>query len=132
MNHVIFGRPAGGYIASHAIKIASGYDFYENLIRVSTGQIPLDFGTASKYAGIVFIKAEKEGILKGFQGIDTILSHPFTEHLSFEVKIGEDVVLPPKDFRKVILLAVIASCPNYELLKEHLQFVRETLVPIYE
>ncbi len=122
-------RPGGDYITSHLVPLALGYDFYENLARVSLKQNPQPVRERTCVAGIHYIFAEKEGILRGYTGLDKIMEHPLVQHIFVEVPQGETIILPPKDFRKQRVIAVLSTASSHAHLQQHLDWVQETLHP---
>lgn len=124
-------RPAGARLASHMLPLATGESFFANLIRVSCGEPPLPM-VPVQHAGVRVIVAPKEGVLKGYKGLDEVLAHPFTQHIFYEQSLGTNIVLPPRDYRKQILLSIVGAAPDYKSLEEHFAWVEKTLTPIIE
>ncbi len=127
----IAARPGGCHINSHLVPLATGYNLYKNLIKITLGQEPDPVLTPNKVAGEVFILANQEGLLKGYSNMDNILNHPWVSHVITETPIGTHIELPPKDFRKQRLLGVISTAPSHDQLIKHLEWISQTLTPVF-
>jgi biotin carboxylase len=101
-------RPAGDYIASHLIPLATGIDYFANLIRLAVGD-PIDVrATRAEHAGLEFLLAPESGLFDGLEHADLVLERPGYEHLFVEVPVGSPVRLPPEHFTTQRVAAVIA------------------------
>ncbi|MCX8515070.1 MAG: ATP-grasp domain-containing protein [Burkholderiales bacterium] len=127
----VAARPGGCHIDSHIVPLATGYDFYKNLIRVTLGIMPDSAPIPNKVAGEIFILAKQEGLLKGYNNMDQVINHPWVSHVFTETSVGTYIELPPKDFRKQRLLGVISTAPSHEGLLKHLEWISQTLTPIF-
>ncbi|MCK1333371.1 MULTISPECIES: ATP-grasp domain-containing protein [unclassified Bradyrhizobium] len=127
----VAARPGGDYIASHLVPLALHYDFYENLARIAVGTAPLPPPAPQRVAGIHYVLAKQEGRLLGYRGLEAVLDHPWVEQAIVETSIGTHIVLPPSDFRLQRLIAVISTAPSQALLTKHLDWVSETITPVF-
>jgi biotin carboxylase len=101
-------RPAGDYIGSHLVPLATGVDFFENVIRVATGD-PLRLEHDRQVnAGLRFVLAQREGRFEEVMGLQEICEDPSFDHVFYEVPAGTGVALPPKNFGQQRVAAVIA------------------------
>jgi len=104
----IAARPAGDYIASHLLPLASGVDFFENVIRVATGD-PLRLAPdRDLHVGLRFLLAEHAGRFDGLDGIEVLCTDPGYPHVFFEHPVGTRVSLPPDSFGLQRVAAVCA------------------------
>jgi biotin carboxylase len=114
----VAARPAGDYIATHAVPLSSGVPYFENVVRVATG-LPLELEpTAALVAGIHFVLAEREGCFEGLAGLEPLLREPGYEHVFVEVPDRADVQLPPRHFGLQRVAAIVAKHPHREALDE--------------
>ncbi|UWU67866.1 ATP-grasp domain-containing protein [Bradyrhizobium sp. NC92] len=127
----VAARPGGDYIASHLVPLALHYDFYENLARIAVGTAPQPPPAPQRVAGIHYVLAKQEGRLLGYRGLEAVLDHPWVEQAIVETSIGTHIVLPPSDFRLQRLIAVISTAPSQALLTKHLDWVSETITPVF-
>lgn len=104
----VAARPAGDYIASHLVPLATGIDFFANVIRVSVGaplQVVPDRDLA---AGLRFVLAQQEGTFRGTEGLHELFESPEYHHLFYEQPVGTAISLPPKNFGTQRVVAVCA------------------------
>jgi biotin carboxylase len=116
----VAARIGGDYITSHLIPLSTGIDFYGDTIRVATGQAPCPEPRESLHAGVRFLLARSEGRLVGLRDVDAMLRTPEVEHLIVEQAPGETIVLPPLEFSRQRVAAVIARHPDYALVLQAL------------
>jgi biotin carboxylase len=103
----VAARSAGGHICSHLVPMSSGFRFYENAVKVAVGQTierPPDIGLHA--AGLTIV-AEDEGRFDGMDGVEEVLALPFTQHIVLETRIGDEVILPPRDFASASVAIVM-------------------------
>ncbi|MCS0639650.1 ATP-grasp domain-containing protein [Streptomyces sp. LP05-1] len=104
----IAGRPAGDYIASHLVPAATGVDYFENVVRVATGE-PLRLEHDRRLeAGLRFVLADRPGRFEGLHGLAGLGEDPGFDHVFTEVPVGTEVALPPENFGQQRVAAVIA------------------------
>ncbi|WP_280667376.1 MULTISPECIES: ATP-grasp domain-containing protein [unclassified Kitasatospora] len=104
----IAARPAGDYIGSHLVPAATGVDYFENVIRVATGD-PLRLEHRRQVAaGLRFVLAEQEGRFEEVGGLAGICEDPGFDHVFYEVPAGAELALPPKNFGQQRVAAVLA------------------------
>ena len=104
----IAARPAGDYIASHLIPLASGVDYFANVIRIAVGAPLALEPDRDLHAGLRFVLAEKPGRFEGLDGIATVGGDPGYPHLFFEHPTGVEITLPPENFGLQRVAAVCA------------------------
>lgn len=103
----IAGRPAGDYIGSHLVPLATGVDYFENVVRVAAGeQLQLEHDRRIN-AGLRFVLAEQAGRFEGAEGLQGIGEDPGYDHVFYEVPAGTEVALPPENFGQQRVVAVI-------------------------
>jgi biotin carboxylase len=104
----IAGRPAGDYIASHVVPLATGIDFFANVVRVATGE-PLELRPdRALHAGVRFVLAPESGRFDGVDGLPEICAWPGYDHVFFEQPVGSRIAVPPEHFGQQRLVAVCA------------------------
>jgi biotin carboxylase len=114
----VAARPAGDYIACHLVPMATGVDFFENAVRVAVGA-PLRIApNRALHAGIRFVLAQSAGRFDGLCGFAEALYAPGYEHISLEVPIGTQVLLPPDHFGLQRVAAVRARHPDRQRVAE--------------
>jgi biotin carboxylase len=114
----VAARPAGDYIATHAVPIATGVPFFENVVRVATGR-PLDVEPRlDLVAGIHFVLADRDGRFEGLHGVEQVLREPGYEHVFVEVPEGAEIRLPPRHFGLQRVAAIIAKHAEHDGLDE--------------
>jgi biotin carboxylase len=108
----VAARPAGDYIGSHLVPLATGVDYFENVIRVATGE-PLRLDHDRKMnAALKFVLAERAGRFEEIEGLPAVCGDPGLDHVFYEVAAGTEVALPPQNFGQQRVAAVIASHPE--------------------
>jgi biotin carboxylase len=113
----IAGRPAGDYIGSHLVPLATGVDYFENVIRVATGE-PLRLEHDRQLnAGLRFVLAERAGRFEEVTGLQGVCEDPGFDHVFYEVPAGTRVALPPESFGQQRVAAVIARHTGREGLE---------------
>ncbi|MYW01133.1 ATP-grasp domain-containing protein [Streptomyces sp. SID3343] len=129
----VAARVGGDYITSHLVPLATKEPFYENVLRLSVGSRPLTpatgIGAPSMFAGVVKIIAEHEGRFGGFRGIERALAVPGVEHVTVERSLGDNVLLPPRDYTGCVLAAVIACSHSAAEVDARLDQAARTLTP---
>ncbi|MGW0364626.1 ATP-grasp domain-containing protein [Streptomyces sp. NPDC002990] len=119
----IAGRPAGDYIGSHLVPLATGVDYFENVIRVATGE-PLRLEHDRRLnAGLRFVLADRAGRFDGVEGLTGLGEDPGFDHVFTEVPAGTEVALPPENFGQQRVAAVIARHVTREGLEQLLHRV---------
>ncbi|MFD5468098.1 ATP-grasp domain-containing protein [Kitasatospora sp. NPDC127059] len=104
----IAARPAGDYIGSHLVPLATGVDYFENVIRVATGD-PLRLEHDRRMnAGLRFVLAERAGRFEEVGGLQGLCEQAGFDHVFYEVPAGTEVALPPENFGQQRVAAVIA------------------------
>lgn len=110
-------RIGGDFIASHLVPLATGQDFYTEVIRTATGEAPrlgaTDLGLC---AGVVRVVPEREGTIQSFPGLIDTLALPGVEHVCFERAVGDRVSLPPHDYVGHVVGSVIARTARHDEL----------------
>jgi biotin carboxylase len=129
----IAARIGGDYETSHLVPLATGIDFYAQLLRIVTGQAPVpdeprDLGVA----GVRFAFADRPGRLDGVDGIDEALRLPPVEHVSLETAPGTTLALPPAQFTEPRYAAVLARDPDYDVVADTLKRATELLRPRFD
>ncbi|KZM75383.1 ATP-grasp domain-containing protein [Nocardia terpenica] len=104
----VAARPAGDYIASHLVPLATGIDFFANVIRVSTGEPLRLTPDREMQAGLRFVLAESAGRFDGLTGLADLVEDPGYHHVFTEVPVGADVALPPDNFGTQRVAAICA------------------------
>jgi len=110
----VAARPAGDHVMSHLFHQASGECMFTELAKVSLGIEPLPKIEFKYYLALRYLLAEKEGLLENYEGWDKALDIPEIEYIFPEVHVGEKVLLPPNDYRKIKLIAFISKSSNYK------------------
>lgn len=104
----VAARPAGGYIGSHLVPLGTGIDYFENVIKVATGD-PLQLKSNRHInAGLRFVLAQNPGRFEGIDGLSAICESPGIDHVFYEVSTGTEIALPPDHFGQQRVAAVIA------------------------
>lgn len=104
----VAARPAGDYIASHLVPLATGVDYFANVVRLAVGE-PLDLAvTRAEQAGLQFLLAGRSGVFAGLAGTEEVLAGAGYEHLFLELPVGSAVRLPPEHFTSQRVAAVCA------------------------
>jgi biotin carboxylase len=117
----VAARPAGDYIATHVVPLASGVQYFENVVRVAVG-LPLEIAPTLPFvAGVRFALADRPGIFQRVDGVEALLERPGYEHVFLEVPTGSEVKLPPEYFTSQRVAAVIARHADRERLLELLE-----------
>lgn len=118
----VAGRPAGGYIASHLIEVATGVSFVEQVIKMALGE-PANLDAidaqADCYAGQVLVLPERAGIIKGIKGISDALETEGVLSVIPRFEVGDVVHLPPENFG-IHLCALIGRAVRYDDLVNNL------------
>jgi biotin carboxylase len=128
----VAARPAGDYIATHVVPLASGVPYFENVVRVAVG-LPLAIEpTLSFVAGVRFALADRPGIFQSVEGVETLLERPGYDHVFLEVPTGSEVKLPPEYFTSQRVAAVIGHHPDRERLLDLLDDGVARLRPVVE
>jgi biotin carboxylase len=109
-------RVSGDYHMSHLVPMATGVDFYAELLRIVTGREPRFEPTHELAAGVHFAFADGAGKLAGVDGIDEALRVPQVEYVSVETATGTDIQPPPAQFTEPKYAGVIGRDPSYEAL----------------
>lgn len=104
----VAARPAGDYIASHLIPLATGIDYFAGLIRIAVGAAPVLQPDRAHHAGLRFVLAERPGRFDGVDGVAAVAGDPGYPHLFFEHPPGTGIALPPENFGQQRVAAVIA------------------------
>lgn len=104
----VAARPAGDYIASHLVPLATGVDYFANVVRVATGE-PLDLEPdRDLQAGLRFVLADRDGTLDRIDGLVELCADPGYHHVFVEQPVGSAIKLPPRDFGGQRVAAVCA------------------------
>jgi biotin carboxylase len=128
----VAGRPAGDFIASHLVPLATGIDFYSNCIRVACGQQPQIRDVDSLYAGARFLLADRAGRLAGLEGLAQLLQLSAVEHVFMEVPVGTMLKLPPDDYDLQRVAAVLARGTDHAAVVETLDTAAQYCHPLVE
>ncbi|OLR92244.1 ATP-grasp domain-containing protein [Actinokineospora bangkokensis] len=104
----VAARPAGDYIGSHLVPAATGIPFFENVIRVATGEPLRLTPDRDLHAGLRFVLAGSAGTYAGLDGVAELVDAPGYDHVFTEVPVGAAVKLPPADFGSQRVAAVCA------------------------
>lgn len=118
----VAGRPAGGYIVSHLIEIATGVSFVEQVIKMALGEsadLEAIDAQADCYAGKVLVLPHRTGTIKGIRGISDALETEGVLSVIPKLESGDPVYLPPENFA-IHLCAVIGRSVSYEDLVKNL------------
>lgn len=118
----VAGRPAGGYIVSHLIEIATGVSFVEQVIRMALGEsasLNAIDAQADFYAGKVLVLPRCAGTVKSIRGISDALETEGILSVIPRLETGDPVSLPPENFA-IHLCAVIGRSVKYEELVHNL------------
>jgi biotin carboxylase len=128
----VAARPAGDYIGSHVVPLASGIDFFENVVRVAVGA-PLRLEPTLPFVGGVrFLLADRPGRFERLDGVETLLERPGYEHVFVEVPVGSEVRLPPEHFTSQRVAAVIARHADRAALLDLLETAAASARPAVE
>jgi biotin carboxylase len=128
----VAARPAGDYIASHLVPLASGVDYFENVVRVAVG-LPVEIEATRPFvAGVRFALAGRPGVFQRVDGVESLLERPGYDHVFVELPPGSEVRLPPDHFTSQRVAAVIARHPDRERLVELLEDGATHLRPVVE
>lgn len=125
----VAARPAGDFIASHLVTLATGVSFPENVLRVATGVRPVLAERADLYAGVRKVLATEEGVFEGLDGIEKACNVPGLRHLVVERAQGASVSLPPADYASSTLAAVVVTGDSAEYLHRRLEQATDLLTP---
>jgi biotin carboxylase len=117
----IAARIGGDYITSHLLPLSSGVSFYEQALRVVTGERPAPEARPQVYAGVRFVLADEPGRLARVDDLDQVLALPAVEHVFMELGRGAQIQLPPHNFSSQRVLAVIARHADYAVVAETLE-----------
>lgn len=104
----IAARPAGDYIASHLVPLATGVDYFANVIRVAAGEALVTEPDRSEHAGLQFLLADRPGRFEGLARTEALLERAGYDHVFLEVPVGGLVRLPPEHFTSQRVAAVCA------------------------
>jgi biotin carboxylase len=125
----VAGRPAGDFIASHLVPLATGIDFHANCIRVACGEPPLLRSTDSLYAGARFLLADRAGRFLGLDGLAEVLQMGAVEHVFMEVAVSTMLRLPPDDYDLQRVAAIVVRAPAHSTVVEQLEEAARRCVP---
>lgn len=125
----VAARVGGDFITSHLIGLSTGTSFYENMIRLATGQHLVPHGPHTRHAGIRKIMAEQGGVLDGLDGLAEAEQVPGVCHLVVERQPGATVLLPPQDYATSTLGAIIAVGDSAEQVTATLRTAVDNVVP---
>lgn len=128
----VAGRPAGDFIASHLVPLATAIDFHANCIRVACGQPPQVPNLDPLVAGARFLLADRVGRFAGLDGLAELLQLSAVEHVFMEVPVGTGLRLPPDDYDTQRVAAVIARGPDHAAVLETLNAAARCCVPRVE
>jgi biotin carboxylase len=129
----VAARPAGDYIVSHVVPLASGIQFFENVIRVACG-LELELEPTRQFvAGVRFLLSDRAGRFERLDGVETLLERPGYEHVFAELPPGATVRLPPEHFTSQRVAAVLGRHVEHarllELLEDAAKHVRPVVAP---
>jgi biotin carboxylase len=103
-------RTGGGYITTHLIPLARGYDFIAATLRLACGLEPMPAAMPEPFAvaGSHKLIAQRAGRFEGLQGVDGVLATPGVVGLALERAMGAPVLLPPAGYTECAIASVIA------------------------
>ncbi|MDT3427673.1 biotin carboxylase [Paenibacillus forsythiae] len=105
----INGRLGGDFITTHLVPLAKGINITEaNLLAVLGGKFSFS-PTRNKGACVKFLIAEKEGIVKEWQGAESVRNMPGVIDFVVEKQPGDYVGLPPSKFHDSRIAYVITE-----------------------
>jgi biotin carboxylase len=125
----VAGRPAGDFISSHLVPLATGLDFHANCVRVALGEPPRLSVADSLYAGVRFLLADRAGQFLGLDGLAEVLAMDAVEQVFLEVPVGTPVRLPPDDYDTARVAAVIARAGTHAAVLDALEAAARRCVP---
>ncbi|GAA3935765.1 ATP-grasp domain-containing protein [Streptomyces gulbargensis] len=103
----IAARVGGDHITSHLVPLATGRSFYENTLRIATGQAPLAPTRPELAAGVQKFLAPHAGTFQGFEGLAEATTVPGLEHLVVDTRPGATVRVPPEHYMEYALGAAL-------------------------
>lgn len=108
----VAARVGGDYITSHLVPLATGRNFYADVLRVVTGHNPDPYvGSPNGVAGVRKILAEAEGTFSSVEGWAEVSAWPSVSAACLERQPGEVVRLPPDDVVTCVVATVIGHRP---------------------
>ena len=117
----IAARIGGDYITSHLIPMATGVNFYIQIIKTILGEQPEMNIPHFQYAGVRFLLAQSEGVFRGIEKVEPLLSNEMIRSIFLELKPGQPVSLPPNNFATQRGAAIMASAVEYEFVEQSLE-----------
>lgn len=125
------GRTGGGFITSHLVKLATGYDFVGQVLRAACGEGPVDaIPPAFCGSGSLQVITEQEGTFHGFSNLADVLSLPGVLHFTYELPPGSVVRQPPATFRTPILASFVAEGAGPAEVDDTLRRVNDMIEPV--
>lgn len=113
------GRPGGGTIASHLVKLATGLDFHEQVIRNALGMEIVWTPDHVQFAGIRKLHVMREGVLAAVSWGSETLGTGIV-HRALWVGPGARIVQPPEDFDLPMLGYVVAVGATHDEVQARL------------
>lgn len=126
-------RAGGGCITSHLVRLSWDFDFVEAVIAVVCGmQVDSCPSRPRAATGSRDILAEVEGTFMGMAGLDVALANTGVQHVSVDMPLGSEVVLPPASYTQHELATVICSGYSPRAVQSDLLAASELIRPIIE
>jgi biotin carboxylase len=123
-------RTGGGYITTHMLPLARGFDFVEATLRVHCGlgdvAEPAD---AHAFAGSRQLLAQRPGVLERIDGVEAALAVPGMLHFTLERPLGSSVKLPPDGYVEGVLASLVAVGYSGEAVRDRLEAATALLEP---
>lgn len=120
----INGRLGGDYITTHLVEAGRGMDIIQASYQAALG---LSINLSAKFergACVLFMRAEKEGYIKAWHGIDLIQKSENLLDLIIERNVGDSVFFPPTRYGEFRLAAAITQGDS---VNEAMQWATKTI-----
>lgn len=117
----IAARIGGDYITSHLIPMATGINFYVQIIKIILGEEPEAIIPNLQHAGVRFLLASSGGVFQGLSQAENLLGNETIRSVFLELKSGQVISLPPDNFATQRGAAVIASAIEYAAVEQALE-----------
>lgn len=126
----VAARIGGDHITSHLVPLATGTSFYENTVRVATGNAPLPATAPPLAAGVQKFLAPHAGTFERLDGLGEATAVPGLEHLVVDTRPGTAVRVPPEHYMEYALGAAIVRAGTPAEVTAALDTLRSVIVPV--
>lgn len=128
----VAARVGGDHITSHLVPLATGTSFYENALRVATGDAPLAPTAPPLAAGVQKFLAPHAGTFRGLDGLVEATAVPGLEHLVVDTRPGATVRVPPEHYMEYALGAAVVRAGTPAEVTAALDTVQSLVRPVVD